>query len=209
AVDRSLASWQRGGNSKKDRALLKSRLDILTKAGYLTDDGLTGKGRLASRIQGYEIQVTELFWSGCFETLSPEECAVIVSGIVFEARRGDFHQRMDASGLGAVRNRARKRIADFRRTEQRHGLDETIKAPDWGLSAAVRSWTRGAGLKDLRDFTSSQDGDVIRNLRMTVQILRQFANAAKEDPGLHARLLEAMNLVNRDEVDAERQLRLG
>lgn len=209
AVDRSLAAWQRGGSSKKDRALLKARLDILTKAGYLADGELTGKGRIASRIQGYEIHVAELFWAGCFETISPEECAVIVAGIVFEARRGDFHQRIDASGLGAVRNRARKRIAEFRRTEQRHGLEETIKAPDWGLSAAVQSWARGAALEDLRGFTSSQDGDVVRNLRMTVQILRQFANAAKEDLGLHDRLLEAMNLINRDEVDAERQLRLG
>ena len=209
AIDRSFASWQRGGSSKKDRALLKARLSVLTKAGYIADGKLTGKGRLASRIQGYEIQITEMFWAGCFEMLAPEDCAVLISSIVFEARRGDFHQRVDAAGLGAVRNRTRKRIVEFRRTEERAGLEEQIKAPDFGLSGAVRAWCRGATLDELHNFTSSQDGDLIRNLRMTVQILRQFSHAAREDPTLHDTLVAAMDQVNRDDVDAERQLKLG
>lgn len=209
AVDRSFASWQRGGSSKKDRALLRARLEVLTKAGYIADGKLTGKGRHAARIQGYEIQITEMFWAGCFEMLEPEDCAVLISSIVFEARRGDFHQRVEAGGMGAVRNRARKRIAAFRRTEERAGLEEQIKAPDFGLSGAVRAWCRGATLEELRNFTSAQEGDLIRNLRMTVQILRQFSQAAREDPALHDSLVGAMELVNRDEVDAERQLRLG
>lgn len=209
AVDRSFATWQRGGSSKKDRALLEARLQVLDRAGYIKDGELTGKGRLAARIQGYEIQVTELFWAGCFETLEPEECAIMIAAIVFEARRGDFHQRMDAGGLGPFRNRARKRINEFRRHEQRAGIEDQIKQPDFGLSAAVSAWARGADFDDLRNFTSSQQGDLVRSLRMTVQILRQFAWSAKEDTELNDRLRKANELVNRDEIDAERQLSLG
>jgi len=209
AVDRSLAAWQNDGKSKPFRKLLNARLAVLERNGYIAGNELTGKGRLAARIQGYEMQVTELFWAGCFEHLSPEECAVIVSGIVYEARRGDFAQTIDVAGLGAVRNRARKRIAEFRRTEKRLDIEPGIKPPDWGSAGATRAWARGASLTDLQSYTSSQEGDVIRNLRMTVQILRQFSQAVKEDAGLYDRLAEAMSLINRDDVDAERQLSLG
>jgi superfamily II RNA helicase len=208
AVDRSFASWQRGGSSKKDRAILEARLGILASHGYIAEGQLTGKGRLAARLQGYEIQMTELYWAGCLEELSPEDCAVMVSSIVFEARRGDYHQRIDV-GLGPARNRAVRRIQEFRRSETKAGMEEGIKLPDFGLSASVRAWARGCTFAELNNFTSSQDGDIVRNLRMAVQILRQFAVALKGDSVLHERLTLARDLINRDEVDAERQLRLG
>ncbi|HYC77312.1 MAG TPA: DEAD/DEAH box helicase [Planctomycetota bacterium] len=209
AVDRSFAAFQRGGKAQAERAFLRARLDVLEKRGYLKEAALTGKGRFASKLNAYEIPIAELFWAGCFEELDPAEIAVLVSGLVFEARRGDLHERFESSLLGRVRNVAVKRLREFGRAEETFGLEPSLREPDFGLAAATQAWAQGARFEDLRNFTSVQDGDVVRNFRMMVQVIRQFAEAAKPHDALHRRLLAAHQLINRDEIDAERQLKLG
>jgi superfamily II RNA helicase len=93
--------------------------------------------------------------------------------------------------------------------ERACGLEDSQKPLDFGLAAAVQAWMRGCRFEDLRNFTSTQDGDVVRNLRLAVQVLRQFAWAVHEHPELHERLLNSLAKLNRDEVDAEKQLTLG
>lgn len=209
AADRSFAAWQRGGSSAKDRALLRSRLQVLERHGYIQGAELTGKGRLACKINGYEISVTELFWDGCFEGLNPAECAMLIGAIVYEPRRSDFHQSF-VSGLGnTLRNKANKRIAEFRRSERAFGLNESVRELDFSLGGAIKAWVEGCEFEELSRFTSSQDGDLVRQFRMTVQVLRQFAHAISSDTEARDRLQAALSLINRDEVDAERQLRLG
>lgn len=210
ALDLSFASWQAQGSPKRMRILLDARLATLKSEGYLKDQGeLSGKGRIAARLNGYEIQIAELFWAGCFESLSPEDCAVIVVAIVHESRRGDYAHRIEDQGLGAIRNRANKRIRAFRKTETRNGLEYPVKNLDFSLAGTVRAWCQGAAFPELANYTSTQDGDVVRSLRMAIQVLRQFADAVRDDRGLADRLRSAVDLLNRDEVDAERQLRLG
>ncbi len=209
AVDRSFAAFQRGGGAKKERAMLRARLDVLEKRGYIQDGVLTPKGRLASKLNAYEIQIAELFWAGCFENLGPVETAILVVAIVFEARRGDLHERFESAAITPLKNRATKRIIEFLKTERAFGLDESQKVPDFGLSAAVQAWMGGCRFDDLRNFTSCQEGDIVRNLRMAVQVLRQFAHAVGEYKELSERLMTALAQLNRDEVDAERQLKLG
>jgi superfamily II RNA helicase len=208
-ADRSFASYQRKGRSGRHRALLKARLSVLDRHGYRQAAGLTGKGRFAARLAAYEIQLTELFWDGCFEALGPDDCAVLVSAIVYEARRGDFHQRFDEGGHRHVWNRARKRVQEFRNSERAAGLEDTIRELDFGLAAALKAWMGGCTLDELRHFTSGQDGDVVRHFRMVLQMLRQFGQAVSGDRTLADRVREAMARIDRDEVDAERQLRAG
>jgi superfamily II RNA helicase len=209
AVDLSFAAYQRGGDAKQERALLRARLDVLEKRGYLDAEGLTAKGRFASKLNAYEVPISELFWAGLFEDLSPAELAVLVSGIVFEARRGDLHERFESALLGRVKNQAVKRLREFCRAEETFGLEPSLRELDFGLAAATQAWAQGAKFEDLRNFTSAQDGDVVRNFRMMVQVLRQFAEAVKSHRVLEERLRASLELMNRDEVDAERQLKLG
>ncbi len=209
AVDRSFAAFQRGGEAKAERALLRARLNVLVKRGYLADDRLTAKGRLAARLNAYEIPISELFWAGLFEDLAPPEIAVLVSGIVYESRRGDLHERFDSALLGAVRNKAVKRLRDFNKAEETFELEPSLRELDFGLAAAVGAWAAGAPFAELRNFTSSQEGDIVRNFRMMVQVLRQFGEAVRGHPSLPDRIAAALALINRDEVDAERQLKLG
>ncbi len=209
AADRSFASWQKKGHAGKQRALLSARLRVLEKHGYISGQELTGKGRFAAKLTGYEISMTELFWDGCFEGLSAEDAAILIGSIVFEPRRGEFHRRMDSAGVTAVWNRARKRIAEFQRTERSFGVEDPIRELDFGLSGTLLAWMRGTSFQEIRSFSSGQDGDLVRQLRMTIQMLRQFAWAVSADKALSDRLKDAMRLIDRNEVDAERQLLAG
>ena len=102
-----------------------------------------------------------------------------------------------------------KRMVEFAKAERACGHPDSQKPLDFGLAAAVQAWMRGCRFEDLRNFTSTQDGDIVRNFRLAVQVLRQFAWAVHEHPELHERLLNTLARLNRDEVDAERQLTLG
>ena len=74
-------------------------------------------------------------------------------------------------------------MAEFAKAERACGLDDSQKPLDFGLAAAVQAWMRGCRFEDLRNFTSTQDGDIVRNFRLAVQVLRQFAWAVHEHHG--------------------------
>jgi superfamily II RNA helicase len=68
---------------------------------------------------------------------------------------------------------------------------------------------RGATLEELEERSDTGAGDFVRTLRMTVQLLRNVRRAVDPSWDVHERLEEALMLLNRDEVDAARQLELG
>jgi hypothetical protein len=51
-------------NRKEQRRILDGHLAFLDEAGYLEGDALTSRGKIAKQINGYELQVTELLFSG-------------------------------------------------------------------------------------------------------------------------------------------------
>jgi superfamily II RNA helicase len=66
----------------------------------------------------------------------------------------------------------------------------------------------GAGFGELRDHAALDPGDLIRCFRQAIQVMRQTRQALSPDQAdLKARLKATMAAMNRDEVDAEKQLR--
>jgi ATP-dependent RNA helicase DOB1 len=64
---------------------LKSRKRVLRRLGFTTSaDIVDMKGRVACEIStGDELLLTELIFNGAFNTLSPEQCAGLLSCFVF------------------------------------------------------------------------------------------------------------------------------
>ena len=64
---------------------LKSRTSVLRRLGFVTAEGIVDvKGRVACEIStGDELLLTELIFNGVFNTLSPEQCAGLLSCFVF------------------------------------------------------------------------------------------------------------------------------
>ncbi len=217
AYDKSFASFQARSGSQKSRerkrsqarAALRARLTILQEAGYIDEKGLLPRGRIAQQINGYEIQVTELLLGGALDEFDMHELAAVFTSIVYEARRGVE----GAPGRQMLGNKAaskvEKAIRRFISVEYLHGFKDTIKAPDFGLTAAIIAWSKGCEMSEMERIAGSDAGDLVRTLRMAIQMMRQLRKALSGDYALIHRLEEAIVCVNRDEVDAKRQFQLG
>ena len=61
---------------------------------------------------------------------------------------------------------------------------------------------------DLEELTNASFGDLVRTFRLTVQLLKQIRKAMPSNPDLARKLSLCIDILNRDEVDALRQLQL-
>lgn len=207
AIEKSLLAFQLG-SPKQPLAAMKQRREVLESRGYLEpNNDITGKGRFCSRIHGFEIPLTELFWDGCFEGLDPLGCAVLCAATVFESRKNAAEPQFDRNPLSRnLRNRAQKRMREFARAELAAGIEKTVRELDFGLASAIDAWAQGETFSGLGRYTSLLDGDLVRSFRLTIQVLRQLAWALPKDNPTAEAASAAITLLNRDEVDAERQL---
>ncbi|MFK7741612.1 MAG: hypothetical protein AB8H80_14935 [Planctomycetota bacterium] len=189
-------------------AALASRVNVLREAGYLDSDGLMPRGQLAQRINGYEIQATELMFAGVRDTVNIHRLAA-----AFTAWSHRERSRADPKPFrrepGPLMQAANQAVQRFRTVEMQQGIANPIKEPDWGISGAVETWSRGGTVEDLERLASRDAGDVVRTLRMAIQMMRQVAQQAGKGESLAARLEEAIVSINRDVVDAKRQFELG
>jgi superfamily II RNA helicase len=200
---------QQEKNRKEQRRILDGHLAFLDEAGYLEGDALTSRGKIAKQINGYELQVTELLFSGALENQPARALAVVFVGLVFEERRRGETGFAPAKLFGSLRSRVQSDIHAMSMRAAEHELYSSIKRPDWGLTTVVAKWMDGAEFEDLLEETDATPGDIVRNLRMAVQLMRQVRRAIDPQWDLRETLAAAMEKMNRDVVDARRQLELG
>ena len=123
--------------------------------------------------------------------------------------RADASPRIPPSLLGEIQGLAEDRIREFRKVEFDEGLVLQVKELDFKLSVPTRDWMQGAPLDRIKNDTSVSEGDLIRQFRMAIQLMRQIRSRVKGDGDLADRFAAAIEMMDRDEVDARRQLELG
>ena len=200
---------QQEANRREQRRVLDGHLGLLDELGYLAGDDLTARGKIAKLINGYELQVTELLFGGQLENLSASELGIVFVGLVYEERRRGETVHVPARFFGNVRGAVTREIHHLRMRAGEHHLMTAVKAPDWGLTEAAAAWIDGAPFEEVEELSDATPGDVVRNLRMAVQLMRQVRRAIDPDWDLRERLADAMEAIHRDVVDARRQLELG
>lgn len=216
AYDRSFAAFQaqKGSANTREkkrqaaRAQLLQRLHVLQEAGFLENGALLDRGKLAQRINGYEIQATEILYSGVLEDMDLHQLAVTFAALIHQERRS-AELRGYRREPGPLMQRVNEAVQRFCDIEAKHGVKEPIKLPDWGIGPAVDAWSRGCSVDELEQLARSDAGDVVRTLRMAIQMMRQVRATIGKDRQLGARLDEAVVAINRDVVDAKRQFELG
>lgn len=193
---------------------VRRRLELLRKVGCIDASGqVTPRGRFAQQVFGHELVMTELVHEGLLDDLSPSQVAVVVTAVIFEARKGVYYGGPDPAklvGINVYRG-ASRRIGELWQREVDQDIRPPTKPLDWSLSGVVWSWTHGAEFAELRELTDASDGDIVRSLRQTIQILRlcqRPLTAANRQPLAHT-FREAMGLLKRGLVDAEWQIRKG
>ncbi|MFT7620417.1 MAG: superfamily II RNA helicase, partial [Planctomycetota bacterium] len=209
AIAKSFAAFQ-AGSAKKPLRDLERKLEVLEARHYLKDGKLTGKGQFCTKLAGFEIQLTELYWDGCFEDLDPIQCAIICAAIIHQSRPRDSSVNLEINPIPQnIVNKSRKRLREFRKAEVASGFDPIVHLLDFGLAAPLSFWLTGTDLPDLQRYTSMQEGDLVRAFRLTVQVLRQLAWSLPKDNPVAENCRKAIALINRNEVDAERQLNIN
>ncbi len=190
------------------RDIIRRRLSLLQKLGYIDGNTLLPRGLIASQIFGYELVFTELYFAGYFQDLPPEGINVLISSIVFEARRGTTYRRISDHKIGATIQEATRHVDQLRSLESSFGVPPLVKLLDDRLNSAVLEWSRGIKFEELKRFTSGDDGDLVRSFRLIVDFIRQLKHAIN-DPTLNSKLDKCVSLLYRDVVDAEAQLSLS
>lgn len=197
----------RGARVGGERAI-RTRLEVLRERAYLDGEGLTRKGELCARVNGYEIAVTEAYEGGWLFRCDAVEAAMLFGSIVYEARPSDTTPE-PRRRLKGIRQPFLAHMTAFAAQELAAGLMDPVRPPDFGIAGLVERWAEGEDFEALLARTSLAPGDLVRILRMTIQLLRQAEHALPAQDPVAQVLREARERLDRDVVDARRQLELG
>jgi len=201
---------------KRDEGLdlLKNKLALLQEMGYITDQGttetqgiLTVKGEFAASVFGFELLLTEMYTDGALEQLDEAKLNVFLAGLIFEPRKND-----EAPRLGKDHGELLKLTQHYHRMihkwESNFRVTPHTKPPYFHLARPIEAWTQGKDFDKICQLTSEDEGSLVRYIRMVIQLLREIANAPHASEGLKAKARRARDLIDRDVVDAEKQLRV-
>ncbi len=100
-------------------------------------------------------------------------------------------------------------VSEACRAGARGGSEPGRRRPDWGLTPTTLGWFGGLSMDELEEQLEVNPGDVCRVFRMAIQLMRNVRRSVDRDWDIVDRLDEAIEAMNRDEVDARKQLALG
>lgn len=191
---------------ERGRRLLENKLALLEEMNYLGPNGLTDKGKFASSVFGYEIMLTEMYHNGLLNHLDEVGLSVLLSGLIFEPRKGDHPPRLKPEA-----EKLRRSAEHYSRLlhvhEAKYRIVPYTKPPHFHQAAATEAWVRGADFEKTLGLTDADEGELVRHFRMVIQLLRELAHARHASDTLRGKAEKARSLINRGVVDAEKQLR--
>ena len=193
---------------KEALRLIEAKLKLLKESGCIENNSLTSKGHFAKTVYGYELILSELYAEGILEQLDEFGLGIISAAVVFEPRK---NQRMVGLSKSSrkIKMVCEEIYTKIKHQEQRYRIYPFSKPPYFHLSNSMEAWLRGTNFAKILQFTDTDEGEVVRYFRMTIQILREIKDAKVASHILREKIKETIRVINRDIIDAEKQLREG
>lgn len=191
------------------RNQIAARLNVLATLGYIEELTLLPRGNTATNIYGYELQLTQLLFSGFFERVSEDEINCLITAIISEPRKDGYYKKIKDKRMLSIFGAATNEIAEIQRIENQHNVSDLTPLLELHLCSAMRAWSRGCEFDDLTGYADLDAGDFVRTFRLVIDQLRQIRRAMPTHTALVDKLNRCIGKINRDVVDAERQLRIG
>ncbi len=191
---------------EKGVASIERKLNLLKDLGHISGDSLTAKGEFASWMYGYELILSEMLEEGALETLNEASLCSLLTSLVFEPRRAQNCPELSGP-LKALERKVLGFTQKIHIKEAAHKVYLPTRLPQMHLAPAIEAWLGGCRFQELGRHTDVDEGEIIRYFRMVVQLLRQLKQAPRVSDRLREIAGKAMRAVNRDLVDAEKQLR--
>jgi len=190
---------------KKALDLMYNKVRILKDLGYIKNNSLTKKGVFASKIYGYELSLGELYDKGILENLSESELGTLCLALVFEPRKHSVLPKLNRLAK-SLKNITDNTLHNIEKSEKRLKIRPASKKYYFHLSNCLEAWMRNEHFDDILRLTDTDEGEVIRYFRMAIQILRELLDTPCSE-GFKSRIHKLINIINRDIIDAEKQLR--
>lgn len=177
-------------------------IEILHQFNGLDNLVPTQLGKSCAAIRGEnELWLGLALTSGELEHLDPHHLAAAVSALVTETPRPDSHVRFDVSeqivdALAKLRSIRRKMF----QVQRRQG----VALPIWlefELIALIEQWALGMEWTELCQHTTLDEGDVVRLLRRTLDLLSQIPHVPNLPETLVRNAQRAMQLIDRFPVN--------
>lgn len=191
------------------RTQIAARLKVLQELGYIEAQTLLPRGSTAGHIYGYELQLTQLLFSGFFERLTEDEINCLMAAIVSEPRKDGYYKRLKNKRLLDALYAVSYEISILQHLEVKHNVAEITPSLELRLCTAMLAWSRGCEFDRLEEYAELDAGDFVRTFRLVIDQLRQIRRAMGGHTALIDKLNRCIGKINRDVVDAERQLRIG
>ena len=191
------------------REQIAARLRVLEALGYIEAQTLLPRGVTAAHIYGYELELTQLLFSGFFERLTEDEINCLMVAIVSEPRKDGYFKPLKDERLLEILYTVSSEISLIQYLEGEHEVTEITPFLELRLCTAMLAWSRGCAFDKLERYARVDPGDFVRTFRLVIDQLRQIRRAMTAHTALVEKLNRCIGKINRDVVDAERQLRIG
>jgi superfamily II RNA helicase len=171
---------------------LHLKTEILEDLDYIKEGVLLPRGDFAAQIYTQELLITELYFSGLFHELDPDQLNALIVAIDYEPRKGEFypkHLPYDQKPIKTI----------IRNLVYRYGVDERDAVFHPSLSNLAYQWSQGCSFAELIKDSNIQEGDIVQAFRRGIDILRQIkAACADQDPAFAAKIRDCMDRMDRD-----------
>ena len=191
---------------RKGAEMIERKLGLLKELGHLEAEKLSAKGEFASWMYGYELLLSEMLEGGTLDNLTETQLSVFLSALVFEPRKNQFAEKLPPH-LVSIEKKAQGYARKIGLKEQAHKVYPPTKPPYFHLGQAIEAWMAGCLFSELGRHTEVDEGEIIRYFRMVIQLLRQLKQAPQVSAKLRQTAQDAIKKIDRDLVDAEKQLR--
>ena len=188
---------------------IAARLKVLEELGYIEAQSILPRGNTAAHLYGYEVQLTQLLFSGFFERLSEDAINCLMVAIVTEPRKDGYFKPLKDERLLEELYAVNSEISFIQHLEVKHKVTEITPLLELRLCTAMLAWSRGCDFDKLERYARLDAGDFVRAFRLVIDQLRQIRRTMSGHTALVEKLNRCIGKINRDVVDAERQLRIG
>ena len=185
---------------------MKARLDILKQLGYIHDGSLTEKGHFARKMHGNELPISELFGYGALEDMTVKQLGILCLAAVFEPRGGAVRKKFKDEDVRQLQRMTTAAVRGIHRFEKKKRLSYLSKKFFFDLSGSIMHWMKQANFNQILQELQTDEGEVIRYYRMSIQILREMLETPVSE-SLKKKVHQAIALIDRGVIDAEEQLR--
>lgn len=161
----------------------------------------TDLGQIAAAIRGEnELWLGLVLASGQLDYLDPQHLAAVVAAMVTETPRPDSEVQFK---LSEAADAAWSQLRNIRRSvlkvQYRHGVALPVGLENRyiNLISLVEQWALGMEWTELCDRTTLDEGDVVRILRRTLDLLSQIPHVPNLSDALYRNAYRAMQLIDR------------